>query len=372
MRICNMRLHDFEQSMRSKKVYCFGCGRMLKTFIDKCPIESSIIGIIDNDESKHCPFIKLRDKSIKILSFDEAVPMLNQEVIVVITANVYNGFQIYKQLSSANIHADVYWSLFLLSDVAVWKQHLDTTHFELKLNTVRQIPKIIHYCWFGDKEIPAEHQRYIEGWHNLCPDYEIIKWSEDNYDIKKNRYMYEAYQAKAWGFVPDYIRKDLIYEYGGIYLDTDVEMIKRPDELLYQKGFCGFEGNRVAFGLGFGAIKGLPILAEMRDEYNNLTFSYDKRENMKIGPDYETEILERYGLVHNGKYQQVADLTVYPEFILSGSDIWTGESRIADKTIFVHHYAGSWIDEDYRRLQNNIRSLYKNIAINEQKETYKE
>ena len=116
------------------------------------------------------------------------------------------------------------------------------------------IPKIIHYCWFGNGPIPEKDKKCINSWKKYCSDYKIIQWNEKNYDITKNKYMNQAYQQKKWGFVPDYARLDIIYTYGGIYLDTDVEIIKSFDSLLSNRGFAGFERpDYVNLGLGFGA-----------------------------------------------------------------------------------------------------------------------
>ena len=101
------------------------------------------------------------------------------------------------------------------------------------------IPKKIHYCWFGGNPLPELAIRCIESWKKYCPDYEIIRWDESNYDVTKNKYMYQAYENKRWGFVPDYARLDIIYNYGGIYLDTDVELLNSLDDLLDQKCFLG-------------------------------------------------------------------------------------------------------------------------------------
>ncbi|RKW32245.1 MAG: glycosyl transferase, partial [Lachnoanaerobaculum sp.] len=106
------------------------------------------------------------------------------------------------------------------------------------------IPKVIHYCWFGGKPLPKIARKCIQSWKRFCPDYEIVEWNEKNYDIHKNSYMEEAYLQKKWGFVPDFARLDIIYQNGGIYLDTDVELIRPLDELLYHRAYMGFEGER--------------------------------------------------------------------------------------------------------------------------------
>lgn len=95
----------------------------------------------------------------------------------------------------------------------------------IRISETPLIPKVIHYCWFSEKEIPEKYQKCIESWEKCCPDYEIKRWDESNYDISKNPYMKEAYEHQKWGFVPDYARLDILYHYGGIYIDTDVELV---------------------------------------------------------------------------------------------------------------------------------------------------
>ena len=128
------------------------------------------------------------------------------------------------------------------------------------------IPKIIHYCWFGNKKIPFRLKKYIKTWKKFCPDYEIKLWTQNNYDITKNGFMSQAASAKKWAFVSDYARLDIVEQYGGIYLDTDVELVKSLDDLLKYKAFAGFECSEyVSFGLGFGAEAHNPIIKEIRD-----------------------------------------------------------------------------------------------------------
>ena len=138
------------------------------------------------------------------------------------------------------------------------------------------IPKKIHYCWFGKNPMPDEFERNIESWKEMCPKYEIIKWDETNYDVSKNLYMKQAYEQKKWGFVSDYARLDIIENEGGIYLDTDVKVIKPLDDLLKCKSFMGFiDNNMVALGLGFGAVKHNLLIKELRDYYNEKRFLRD-------------------------------------------------------------------------------------------------
>ena len=107
------------------------------------------------------------------------------------------------------------------------------------------IPKIIHYCWFGGKKKPENVEQYILSWKNKCPDYEIREWNENNFDIKSNCFCKEAYEKKKWAFVSDYARLAILYKYGGIYMDTDVEVIKPFDNLLTYQAFLCFESSKM-------------------------------------------------------------------------------------------------------------------------------
>ena len=133
------------------------------------------------------------------------------------------------------------------------------------------IPKKIHYCWFGGNPLSEETKKYIETWKKYCPDYEIIEWNEKNFDVTKIPYVREAYESKKWAFITDYVRLYVMYTYGGIYMDTDVEVLKPLDSLLDLKGFSGFE-NETSIPTGImAAKKGLPVIKNLMDEYNEIS-----------------------------------------------------------------------------------------------------
>lgn len=230
------------------------------------------------------------------------------------------------------------------------------------------IPKIIHYCWFGGNPLPDDAKRCIESWKKYCPDYKIIEWNETNYDVNSNEYMKDAYKEKKWAFVSDYARVDVVYTYGGIYMDTDVELVKGLDSLLNDRMYCGWEmrdplldkmgkeyENSVAFGLGFGAEKKHPALKDILDLYQNLSFYNDDGTlNLLACPHYQTEILKKYGLdVSTRSYQRLGDgIVVYEEEVFSPKSPLTGKTVITDKTISIHQFSMTWINEKERRLQN--------------------
>ena len=196
------------------------------------------------------------------------------------------------------------------------------------------IPKVIHYCWFGKGEMPKLANKCIKSWKKYCPDYEIVCHNEDNFDMTQNRYLNEAYKAGKWAFVSDYARLKIIYDNGGIYLDTDVELIKPIDDLLLTKGFMGFdEKGIVATGLGFGAEKGNEIVSEFLKDYDNIPFVLpDGSYDLTPCPDRNTEALKRLGM----------DITFLPDEYLCPMNYYTGNKKITENTYSIHHYSASW------------------------------
>ena len=132
------------------------------------------------------------------------------------------------------------------------------------------IPKKIHYCWFGGNSLSSEVRECIASWRQFCPDYEIIEWNEKNFDVDCIRYTADAYRDRRWAYVTDYARLKIVYEQGGIYLDTDVELLRPLDPLLENKVYFGMQrAGEVATGLGFGAEAGAELLRRLMAGYES-------------------------------------------------------------------------------------------------------
>lgn len=213
------------------------------------------------------------------------------------------------------------------------------------------IPKVIHYCWFGKGELPKLAQKCIKSWKKYCPDYEIICWNEDNFDITQNRYMQEAYEAKKWAFVSDFARLKVIYDHGGIYMDTDVEILKPIDDLLETKGYMGFdEKGLMSTGLGFGAEKGNKIVGEFLKSYEDISFLLpDGSYDLTPCPDRNTEDLKRLGMDVTNTSQTFMDVVFLPEDYLCPMNYYTGKKKITENTRTIHHYYGSWTSDITKR-----------------------
>jgi len=217
------------------------------------------------------------------------------------------------------------------------------------------IPKVIHYCWIGGKPLPAKMKACIASWRRLMPDAEIREWNESNYDFRQVPFMDEAYRAKKWGFVPDYARLDIIYRHGGIYLDTDVEMLKPLDAFLENRAFCGFENaERVNFGQVFAAEPGHPLIGEMRQDYVGRHFS------TVPSPVLQTEILKRHGLQPDaGRVQELDGLRVYPKDYFAPRS-YEGDSHFTVNTCLVHHFEASWVPLRWR-ITHGLRKVLEPV-----------
>ena len=309
--IIDCTIDEFKLRTQDKHIYMFGAGTRAKVFYKYLLRTSTIEGIIDNNDSLQGTKWDV-DNQLEIFSmqmFINSIGNVDKSSIVIFITPIFGGLEIIKQLNEYDDELEgieCYVGSLLL-------MHNEKKKFSFSTGEP-QIPKKIHYCWFGKTEIPKVLQNYMESWKKYCPDYEIIRWDESNYDISKNRYMYEAYQNRKWGFVPDYARLDIIYNEGGIYLDTDVELISNMDKLLCDKMFCGAMSEvSVAFGLGFGAVKGNELIRRCRDAYEDISF-YGKNRELNLQPcgEYQAPVLEKMGFRITNEYQNIDGHVIYP------------------------------------------------------------
>lgn len=226
------------------------------------------------------------------------------------------------------------------------------------------IDKKIHYCWFGRKKLPKDVKECIKSWKKKCPDYEIIRWDETNFDINCNNFVKEAYRAKAWAFVSDYARLKIIYENGGIYLDTDVELLKNLDFLLENDFFIGTQQceNVYATGLGFGATKNNHVVKKMLDEYDNISFDNMKKELIAC-PYLNTSALKRIGFSEVDKIQEIDNCVVYPPKYFDPLSPGPYPNLLCDDTVSIHHYTASWTNP-INKLKRKIINIIGQDKIN--------
>lgn len=220
------------------------------------------------------------------------------------------------------------------------------------------IPKIIHYCWFGGNELPENAKKCIESWKKYCPDYQIMEWNETNCDLDCCAYVREAYEAKKWAFITDVVRLHVLVEHGGIYMDTDVEVLKPLDGILSYAAVSGFETEKqIPTGL-MACEKGHPLFVELLHDYDDAHFiqsdgSYDLTTNVKR----VTDICLKYGLQLNNQFQTVNGFTFFPKEYFCPKDYDRETYTITENTYTIHHFNGSWLPDE-ERLALEIKRKY--------------
>lgn len=220
------------------------------------------------------------------------------------------------------------------------------------------IPKTIHYCWFGKKEKPPIVLKCINSWKRVLVDYEIIEWNEDNFDVNKNSFTKEAYECKKYAFVSDYVRVYALYNYGGIYLDTDVEVFKKFDDLLNNESFWGFEEKNFIATSTIGANKGNSFIKKFLDSYNEKEFILDDgNQNILTNVAIVSEMIKDIGINLDGTLQKIKGVgTFYPQEYFSPYDYINCYSKKTDSTYAIHHFYKSWLP-----FRDRVKGIIKKI-----------
>jgi hypothetical protein len=376
LRVCD--IPTFIERVKDKKVFCFGAGRFGEDICRNFPeyhLEKIYTAFTDSNpkfwgQMKILNLVHLRREVVPILSLENWRASLGGDAIILITAATAD--EIIKQLESypETENVECY--------AAPWLEAFerDRVSYDVakppkgwRMNSVQRIPKMIHYIWIGNKTIPPMNQRCVESWRKFCPDYEIKLWNEKNYDFMEHPYARAAYNQKKWGFVSDYSRLDIIYNYGGIYMDCDVELLKPLDELLYNTAYAGmdFPGN-VNFGLGFGSIKGLPLIKEMRDEYDKVDFEILNKEfdDSKTCVEWQMPVFLRHGLKLNPSFQIIEGMAIYPAEFFSPRSWITNQSYVTQNSYSIHYFDGSWKAQEVLNSRDIFYSLLQKAAKNEE------
>lgn len=236
------------------------------------------------------------------------------------------------------------------------------------------IPKKIHYCWFGRGQMPELALKCIKSWEEHLPDYEIIMWNEDNFDINSNQYVKEAYESRKFAFVTDYVRLYALYHYGGIYMDTDVEVLKPLDKFLEHSAFTGCEDNMMCVTGTMASSKGHTWTGKLLSQYIGRNFiypdgSFDNTPNTKVITDLT---INEFGWKPTNELQSLKDgLQIYPFDVFCAKQWRTGKIIITEDTHTIHHFAASWLsnsDKLKHKLSRFIgpkaTSFIKNILKN--------
>lgn len=359
LRNCDMK--TLFERCRDKKIVCYGIGHdfdmILKNYA-RYPWNEKVEYLVDNSPAKWETTYQIGSRQHKIMSLEQLLQEDVSKLVIFISCSYFA--EIVEQLNTIeklnNVECYIYYFMFALSE------HSDIC---IKRRKECLIPPAIHYCWFGGNELPDLYKRCIESWHKYCPDYEIKEWNESNCDINENLFVKQAYEKGKFGFVPDYFRLKIIYEHGGIYLDTDVEVIKNLDNLRYNEAFCGMQiPGEANLGLGFGAVKGHPAIAKMLERYQKMQFiKPDGTCDETASPVLQTIDLRDMGMQYCNQLQEVCGMTIYPTEVLSPKNLVTREINITENTYAIHHFDGSWVSgerflKNQKRLEN-VRKIQK-------------
>lgn len=231
------------------------------------------------------------------------------------------------------------------------------------------IPKKIHYCWFGRNPLPESAKKCIASWKKYFPDYEIIEWNEDNYDVNSIEYIRQAYAAKKYAFVSDYARFDILYREGGVYFDTDVEVVKSFEDILKNGAFmgCEIDGDNtnhfsimVNPGVGVAVPSKLEFLKEILAYYSTQKFLFqDGSLNTETVVIKTTNLLKKYGLQNIKGVQNVADITIYPKEYFNPLNSNTGVLEKTEATHSIHWYSMTWLSKRERLKTKITRPLHR-------------
>ena len=333
--LINCFYDEFENLLKNKRIICFGYGSKYRVLAENYRIEDNMYIMMDNFNKSD----EIVGKCNVIRPEQVESKDINKNTDLIIITSIRFAKEMIEQLDSLTAFDGV--ACCVADFLQIRDRDLGDAHGK------QVIPKVIHYFWVGPNKLPDKYKKNIMGWQELCPDYEFKFWNEENYDFTKCTYMREAYEASKWGFVPDYARLDVIEKYGGIYLDTDVELVKRFDDLLSYDLFCGFESVKyINFGQGFGAKPKHPLIKKIRDDYEGRSFIDKSKRNILIpSPVYQTEALKKIGVVINGVTQKLDNNVFLSPQYLSPLNYY-GYGKITDKTHSIHHFDATWMDDN--------------------------
>ena len=222
--------------------------------------------------------------------------------------------------------------------------------------------KILHYCWFGRGELPPLVRECMKSWRTHCPDYELVRWDEDSFDVSSHPYVAQAYAARRYAFVTDYVRLWALVRSGGVYLDTDVELLKPIDRFLEHAAFSGFERPDVVPTAIMGAAAGHPAMVDLLAYYDGRPFlGADGEPDLTPNVEPITDYYVGHGLVLDNSLQTVRDTTFYPKQVFCPKDYGTGKITLSPESVSIHHFAGSWLTPKGRASMHLYRLLARYV-----------
>ncbi|NBI91835.1 hypothetical protein D3Z45_14955 [Lachnospiraceae bacterium] len=351
-----------EMTEQDMSIVVFGAGVIgtvtVPEILKQYDLWSRVLFYVDNRCREYQKMVNIGNKAMDIRSVDQLNNVGKNTVIIIAISRYAEALE---QLG--NMACTSGMTVYIMPIMCIHNFCSGSSDGLPLLEDKPLIPKKIHYMWLGKKPIPDNLQKCIDSWKRYCPDYEIIQWDESSYDISKNRYMKQAYEVGAYGFVPDYARLDILYQYGGIYMDTDVEVVRNLDDMLYQGAFCGVEKwQTINFGGCSGAVKGHEALRQMLDYRKNLSFlCEDGSQNKTTCGFYDTNVALRNGYIMNGKTQNIMEMNIYAFDYFHPYDYMSGQTVRTKNTYTIHWFNGGWLDEKTKKDNRNTVNEYNRV-----------
>ncbi len=342
VRKCFYKDFLYRLSRSDRKLIFYGAGMLpyyIEPLIKEWGADRKLAFFVDGDVSKQGTTVHYADSIFEIKSPLSLANLDPDQYIILITAEKYLSILDYldQSLGLNNLECHVY----PLINHAFFKAQIREDILPEKESV---IPKRIHYMWFGKGEKRELHKACIDSWRKMHPDFEIVEWNEENYDVCKNEYMRQAYERKMWAYVTDFARLDIIYHYGGVYFDTDVELVKPVTPLLSNDSFiCFGEWPAPNSGAGIGCAKGSPVIKELMETRSEMQFvQKDGKTDACTNSNYEEQVLLKHGFQMDFSYQIKNGLAIYPPDIIAPVSIIGENAFRTERTIGIHHCDNSW------------------------------
>lgn len=344
------------------KVVFFGAGAIGKVLIpyicNRYQIDDHVVAYIDNSETKQGESVRFCSKEVVIFPMAWLEENVDANTVLVITNSDFASS--IEQLDRIKKLKDISCFIAPVMQLMNESEPGNISH----ISDEPLIPSVIHYCWFSGNPMPENLLSCIESWKEKCPDYELVRWDESNYDLSKYKYTKEAFDKEQWAFIPDLVRLDILYEYGGFYFDTDVRILRNLNELRYQEAFCGREEwGHVNFGGGSGCRKHFGLIKEILDFRKDEPFlKSNGRMNTEASGYYETTPLIQKGLHMENITETVSGMTVYSSEYFSPYNYGSGTEKITSNTFSIHYFNGGWIGEKGKLYRSQTRQKYADIV----------
>lgn len=370
MKTLNADIDKFMQYISDKELCIYGIGDVFCKLTQREVYEGihkNVIGYIDNGKAGEKIEVSGKEYLVHAVDFLKTL----EKGVVLLCGTKYMD-EMYRMLCDQELSDGI--ECFVLPLIWAVSGGQDDSDIKSLINSredncVNKIDKKIHCFWFSNDKKPKEYQNCIDSWKRVCPDYEIIEWNARNYDCEKNMFMKQAFQSKKWAFVSDYARLDVIYHYGGIYLDMDVELLKTLDPLLKFEAFFNFgTQNDIDLGSGFGSVKGNFLVGSLLNLYEGLEF-LDKNGNPTpnsfIQPEFIRKEFQRNGINMNGNMQLLDNVLVLPRKYAAPVDDFLLQNFVqCDDSRSIHHYNAGWWTEEWhneRKSRLSWAELAKNV-----------